>query len=227
MFVDADAVNVVISTVPAMSNLEPDALINSPLPVNDVAAVTILLLVNTPLPPTLNMVEAVIVPEFDTAAPMRIFGISLVVVPLITVPAPSNECSPAPAVNEVALLVKFPPKLVVISAVSFHVPFIVTLPVNVFNGLVEELKIICPPESTVVFPVTVNVYAGIVSLLPVAIVTFPAILVMFAPVVTFAVPESAKFPASEVTDAGSAMVFTPDPLKPRFQYGLVAGSSTV
>ena len=88
-----------------------------------------------PAPPEANVVLIVTVPLLVTEAPVPIvvFGIVVVVDPLIDFPDPVKVCTPAAPVQVVALLVKLPPKLIGCAADSLQtVPELsVTSPVKV------------------------------------------------------------------------------------------------
>ncbi len=178
-----------------------------PVPVNEVVAVMVPLFV-TATPVTVSKVDEVNT-LFMVYAPVKVaVGMDAAVVPLIILVAPVKLCPPVFAVNVVALLVTFPPKLIVDTAVSFHTlpAFRVTSPVNVLVPVPPRTS---EPVIEVAPPTLWVKLAPVVKVVPLPMVSVLEIA-MFTTVVVDAVPLKERDPIVVVPVAS---VFIPLPEK--------------
>ena len=164
------AVKVVIPEVPPMFRVWPEALTKVPRPLKAAVAVTVPLLVRVMVVATVNKVATVRALELAVLPVMLTLGIEMtpevpVAVPLMVILVPEKVWAPVEAVK-ILLSVKPLAKVGVMAALSVQVPSTSTKPVKVLIGLVAEVKVIIPPESTVVVDPTERVKAPSVKVAP-------------------------------------------------------------
>lgn len=109
------------------------------------------------VPEPARVVDTVSVPELVLVPDIVTFGIEVAVVPVNVVPLVEKVCTPVPAMNVVALLVKLLANVIAGAADSFHIAplFRVTAPVKVLVP-VALLKFIVPVTDVALFTLMVK-----------------------------------------------------------------------
>lgn len=207
--------SVVIPIVPLIFKTPVVPCVNPPVPDNAVVAVIVPVLVKTPGLVTVSNVALVRVPLFVYVPVIVKAGID--VVPLKVFNVPLKVCVPLFAVR-LPLVVKFPAKVTVAAAASYHdaPELMITFPVNALVPVADEIvNVPLVPPPTVVIPVTVNANPAASKVVPSPIFKSPPI-VRPTTVAVDAVPLKVRVPVIDVVP--TCKVLTPEPERVRWLY---------